>query len=64
MNKVTFTPGGRPDKSTSCFHNKNAKMYGKTKAFDLVIITVRASIQTSEITSFFSRKMLQENPNV
>ena len=36
----------------------------KLRADDLVIITVRASIQTSEIKSFFSRKMLQENPNV
>ena len=50
MNKPTFMPSGRPDKSTSCFHNKNAKNIGKQKprGDDLVIITVRASIQTQK----------------
>ena len=34
MTKPTFTPSGRPDKSTICSHNKNAygKTYGKTNA--------------------------------
>ena len=32
MSKPTFRPRRRPDKSTSCFHNKNAKIYGKANA--------------------------------
>ena len=32
MIKPTFRPRGRPDKSTTCSHNKNAKTYEKTNA--------------------------------
>ena len=47
MTKPTFTTRGRPNKSTSFSHNKNAKTYGKTNTQrGRVRLIVRASIQT------------------
>lgn len=57
MTKSTFRLRGRPDKSTSCSHNKNANTYGITNAQRgrLSDNNYRSFNSNSNITSFFSK---------
>ena len=74
MTKRTFRPRGRPDNSTSCFNNKNAKTYRETNAQrgQLSDNNCQSFNSNSKITRFFLflffffflKKMLQDNPNM
>ena len=65
MTKPTFRPSGRPGKSTSCSHNKNAKIYGMTNAQRgrLSNNSFQGFNSNSKITISFPTKMLQQNLN-
>ena len=57
MTNRTFGPRGRPDKSTSCSHNKIEKTYG-------TINTQKGQLSDSNCQGFKSRKISHQNPNV
>ena len=64
MTKPTFRLRGRPGKSTSCSHNKNAKIYGMINAQrgQLSDNNRQGFNSNWKITSFFSKKNVSTEP--